>query len=495
MSGESFFETFCAAHSLQQRQEGVEVPTRQSHSFAYYQWLEVAKRRFQESHAEAQQQRNDVPASQRVKVEGVTSLDNAVLHRTEDALATRLAAQLASSLEKQFDPLATPAALRHATQEIFPMPRESMDLPSFLAIAEATVRLTLWHVGDARLAQMAARMRPNLRLLEERGVLRAQAGCFPGLQLLMDLLSFRIIAHHWNQLTPEMRAVAVEGMQTLCGCLQSPAAAAMKAAVQLLDVTADTTAVPLPALHQLLAQMSAAIPFEFAACRDLATLYPEPTGVLRVPGTANEQREDEPQEQGPERRVSTPSPPPKAPLPVAPDVVNEGAASPAKSADLNKKNSHTHDPDDFRLGDLLSPRISAEASPFVAPATALQVFTPHAVLEVVPRASGGRLSASATRRLPTKTVKGHPACVSPFHARYADPAKHASAECRYCATCHLMEILFRGEKRDCSWHHWPNKRKIQLHLKRFHRVYQLALKRLGEMERGEQLAATDEVPF
>ncbi|KPA81371.1 hypothetical protein ABB37_03751 [Leptomonas pyrrhocoris] len=492
MSTDGAFEAFCATHALQQQREGVEVPSKLSRSFSYYQWLEVAKQKFHEAHADVRQGEKE-PELKKVKIENGAVQSTTSPPCADNALADAIAQLLTSSLQTLASPSTAPPSLRHADQEAFPTPSAAAGMPAFLTLAEAAMRLTLWHPQDAQLAQLAARMRPNLRSLEERGIIRTQDGCFPGLQLLMDLLSWRIIAHRWARLTPEMRQVAVDGVQTLCSSVVSPAADELRLAIQQLDVSSNSTSVPITQLDSLVGQVSAAIPFQFAACRDLVTLYAEPTGVLRLPKLEQSGKM----------------------LPAA--AALDAATEPATSSDKGESSVGSGDEDSVvRVGDLVGDMASTSAATAtttagneaVAPSTTQgsrktagrpSPYVGHPVLEVVPRASRGQSASTnhstGTRRMPAKLVNGHPACVSQYHKRYADASKHASSECRYCATCHLMEILFRGEKRDCVWRHWPTTRKIEFHLKRFPDVLKLALKRFGEMARGMQLAATDEVPL
>jgi hypothetical protein len=486
MNAEGTFEAFCAAHALHQRRYGVEVPSKASLSFAYFQWLEVAKQQFQAGGVEGQ--RDGEPELRRAKIENNTAEDTTVHGGTGGVLTKALAQQLTSSLAKQARPSGAPASLRHAAQEPFPMPSPAGDLPAFLTLAEAAVRLTLWHPDNAQLSQLAARMRPNLRSLEERGLIRMQKGCFPGLQMLMDLLSWRIIAHRWARLTPEMRQMAVAGVQTLCTFLRCTATEKLQTLVQEMDVTASAISYSTAQLDRLLAEVSAAVPFEFAACRDLADLYPEPAGVLSPPKSGQ-----------PALALASASAPAVPAQPAAQD--EHDVSSSAKSEEVEGDDDGS---DEVRVGDLLgasAPTLAVTAAS-TAPArstkeASAQSYVAHPVLDVVPHMSSSNAavtSASTARRMATNTVNGHPACASQYHARYADATKHASAECQYCATCHMMEIVFRGDKRDCTWRHWPTERKIHYHLKRFPSVLKLALKRFSAMERGEQLATTDEVP-
>ncbi|CAG9583901.1 hypothetical_protein [Leishmania major strain Friedlin] len=474
MSVDKTFGTFCAMSALQQRRDGLPVPSETSNSFSYYQWLEVAKAKYVESQPPASsspgQQR---PPAKRAKTEdGVSD--------SGSALADGLAQQLVASLKSQTESGNSPAALHHAAQEEFPMPQASADMPAFLALAEAALRLTLWTPEDERLAQLAARLRPNLRTLEERGIIRFYYGCFPSLQVLMDLLSWRIIVHRWGRLASEMRQVAVDGVLTLCGCLDSVATAALRAAVQALPVSAASSSsadtLELKTLDTLVGHVSAAVPFQFATCRDLAPLYPEPAGLLHVPG---------------------------APAASSESVLRDEQQS--RPADEKRVDYDA----EVQVGELLgvrcTPTLTVHASVEEESPTRRTQAAPVAALPSRPllkatrRTSGGiRPSAGVTQTrhgIPTRTASGHIACMSQFHARYVDPAKHASPECPYCATCHLMEIIFRGNKRSCLWGHWPTPRKIRLHLKQFPTVMKLAQERFAAIQRGVQLAATDEVPL
>ncbi|CBZ26213.1 conserved hypothetical protein [Leishmania mexicana MHOM/GT/2001/U1103] len=474
MSVEKTFEKFCAMSALQQRRDGLLVPSETSHSFSYYQWLEVAKAKYAESQPPASSsQGQQRPPAKRAKAEdGVSDSGN--------ALADGLAQQLAASLKSQTASANSPAALRHAAQEDFPMPQASADMLAFLALAEAAIRLTLWTPEDERLAQLAACLRPNLRTLEERRIIRFYYGCFPSLQVLMDLLSWRIIVHRWERLAPEMRQVAVDGVLTLCDCLDSVATEALRSAVQELPVSAVSSSsadtLELTTLDTLVRHASAAVPFQFATCRDLTPLYPEPVGVLHVPG---------------------------APAASSESVLRDEQQS--QPADEKR----VDDDAEVQLGELLgvtctptrtvcasaeeeSPTRRTQAAPVVAPPF-------RSILKTAQRTSGGArpfTGVTQTRHgIPMRTASGHIACMSQYHARYADPAKHASSECPYCATCHLMEIIFRGNKRNCVWAHWPTPRKIRLHLKQFPKVMKLAQERFAAMQRGVQLAATDELPL
>ena len=74
----------------------------------------------------------------------------------------------------------------------------------------------------------------------------------------------------------------------------------------------------------------------------------------------------------------------------------------------------------------------------------------------------------------------HP-CHSKYHAKYSSADKHASAACQFCSLCHMMEFLFNGCVRDCSWKHIPTAKKIAMHLKGFPTVQALAKRRLQEI--------------
>lgn len=459
------FESFCAESALQQRGDGVSVPPAASQSFAYYQWLEVVRTKYEASLPSALAQATPAtatrssapPTPKRTKTEGtaaeVSSSSSSVL-----TLAEVLAERLAKSLEAQAVPTQASAALRHAAQQPFPMPPAAADMPAFLALAEAAIRLTLWAPQDARLAQLAARLRPNLRTLEERGIIRLCHGCFPALQVLMDLLSWRIIAHRWARLSLEMRQVAVDGVLTLCDCLDSVATEVLRCAAQALPMTAsppsptsppaavEVAADDMHTMDLLVAHASASVPFQFPTCRDLADLYPEPTGVLRVPGD--------------ELGASDDSAPPVH-RPEQPTAM---------------KRERTGDAG-VRVDDLLA------ATPTMTPAAQASSTLP------TPQAPARRVAA------PGSAAQGRVACSSRFHARYADATKHASAACPFCATCHVMEVLFGGDTRRCCWGHWPTPRRLQLHLQRHPHVLRLAQARLSRLKQGERLSATDEVPL
>lgn len=508
------FEAFCVAEALRQRREYAEVPSSDPPSFSYYQWLEVAKEKYTEKHPQGTW--TGEPAKKAVKVEP-RSADAALSPLpTGNALADAIALQIVSSLEQQANLPAAPASLQRAAQEPF---RAALtgpaDLPGFLALAEATVRLTLWHPSDERISDLAGRLRPNLRNLEEEGILGAADGCYPALQLLVDLLSWRIICYRWKRLLPEMRQAAVKGVSTLCSCVRSPASDNLRAAVERLDVSSRSLSVPVGQLESLAAQLSAAIPFHFALCRDVTSLYPEPTGVLCL---------GEPTDSDSTSTSSVPSPPP-SPAALAPaaalTAVKEGLSATTKAENTSVSFSSSIE-DNLRLGDLLhapaavaitptAEKTADKKEPPSAPPrkSALSLAAAHAIaVRAFPSNGSAPAAAPAvavtaaampaavgTRRMQLAPVNGHPACVSRYHRRYGDPSRHASSKCQYCATCHLMEILFGAERRDCTWGHWPTDRKIRFHLQRFPEVMQLAQRRFSEMKRGVQLAATDAVPL
>ncbi|GET93450.1 hypothetical protein, conserved [Leishmania tarentolae] len=461
MSAENTFETFCALSALQQRRDGRLVPDETSHSFSYYQWLEVANAKYAESQP---------PAKKVKKEDGVMDCGS--------ALADGLAQQLTASLQSQTGSAKSPAALRHAAQEAFPMPQASADMPAFLALAEAAIRLTLWTPNDGRLAQLAARLRPNLRTLEERGIICFYYGCFPSLQVLMDLLSWRIIVHRWERLTPEMRQVAVDGVLTLCGYLESVATEALRTAVQELPVSPASSSsedpIELATLDTLIKHASAAVPFQFSTCRDLVSLYPEPVGLLHVPGAApaasseTVMRDEQQSQPSNEKRVDDDG------------EVQVGELLGVACAPT--RNVHTSAEEG-------SPTRCVKAAPVAARSLRPNLNDTRRTRE------GARPSTDVTQtrqQVPTRTASGYIACMSKYHARYADPAKHASSECPYCTTCHLMEVIFGGNKHNCSWGHWPTPRKIKLHLKQFPKVMKLAQERFAAMQCGVQLAATDD---
>ncbi|KAG5488775.1 hypothetical protein JIQ42_00392 [Leishmania sp. Namibia] len=474
MSFDETFEAFCAMSALQQRRHGLLTPPESSHSFSYYQWLEVAEAKYAENQLQvsssAGQQR---PPAKRTKKEDSAS-------DSGSALADGLAQQLAASLERQMRPASASASLRHAALEAFPMPQASADMPAFLTLAEAAIRLTLWTPEDARLAQLVARLRPNLRTLEEQGIIRLYHGCFPSLQVLMDLLSWRIIAHRWVRLTPEMRQASVDGVLKLCGCLDSVATEALRAAVHELPMPAASSSsddlIDLTTLDKLVGLVSATVPFQFATCRDLVPLYPEPTGLLHVPGVPTSSIDSAPRDG-------------QLPKPVEEERVDDDA-----EVQIGELLGETSTPAHIARasGEKSSPSRRARAALIPVPPS-------HPIPNVTPRTSKGTRSsadlAGVHRQTPTRTAAGHIACVSQYHARYADPAKHASSECPYCATCHLMEIIFRGNKHNCSWGHWPTPRKIQLHLKQFPQVMKLAQERFASLQRGVRMTAAYEVPL
>ncbi|ESL08884.1 hypothetical protein TRSC58_03405 [Trypanosoma rangeli SC58] len=95
--------------------------------------------------------------------------------------------------------------------------------------------------------------------------------------------------------------------------------------------------------------------------------------------------------------------------------------------------------------------------------------------------------------LPTSPPKTHPACGSKYHARYSIPERHASRECPFCVVCHMMEVLFNGYTKTCSWGHGPTERRIAFHLKRHPHVYDVALQRLASLRQGVPLPPCDGV--
>ncbi|KAK7197318.1 hypothetical protein NESM_000678800 [Novymonas esmeraldas] len=474
-------KAFCEATAIEHRRRGHRVPLASSNAFAYHQWLETAQARYVERQlgSSASPESAQAPAK-RVKCE----VDVAAAGNT---LADGLAQQLTASLVRQNNLSMAPASLRHAAQEGFPMPQAAADMPAFLALAEAAIRLTLWAPEDGRLAQLASRLRPSLRALEEQGIIRLQHGCFPSLQVIMDLLSWRIIAHRWTRLTPEMRQVAVDGVLALCSCLDSVATEALRAAVDGLltptaapspgadNADAAASSIDLKTLDTLIGYVSASVPFQFSSCADLVELYPAPVGVLRVPGE---------------------------PTATSPSMQQDGQL--VQSVKL--EHIDADDEADIRVGDLLggtpTPVPTVGATP-AATATPPPPGRPSSWIHTATRAAAHSShrppqdTGTAPRQLQAPALTGQRciACASRYHARYADPAKHASRECAHCATCHLMEILFRCNTCRCPWNHWPTSRKIQWHLKGFPQVMKLAQERFAAMQRGDRLTPTDEVPL
>eukprot|EP00658_Telonema_sp_P-2_P022119 TRINITY_DN18832_c0_g1_i2.p1 TRINITY_DN18832_c0_g1~~TRINITY_DN18832_c0_g1_i2.p1 ORF type:complete len:299 (+),score=67.72 TRINITY_DN18832_c0_g1_i2:166-1062(+) len=114
------------------------------------------------------------------------------------------------------------------------------------------------------------------------------------------------------------------------------------------------------------------------------------------------------------------------------------------------------------------------------------------ILDWIPTAQPSNTTASAaaasfaptTAILPkvglSTTSHRHP-CRSKYHSKYSSEDKHASSACSYCSACHLMEFLFNGCIRDCSWKHFPSQKKVALHLKHHPAVYALAMRRLPEI--------------
>ncbi|KAG5490249.1 hypothetical protein JKF63_00368 [Porcisia hertigi] len=475
MSVDNTFEAFCTRSALQQRRDGLLVPSESSHSFSYYQWLEVAKEKYANCHPPASSSGQQQLPAKREKKEVIFSDPGS-------GLANGLAQQLRASLERQTTPNNMPTVLGRASQDSFPMPQASAEMPVFLALAEAAIRLTLWIPEDMQLAQLAARLRPNLRTLEERGVIRLYHGCFPSLQVLMDLLSWRIIAHRWDCLTPEKRQVALDGVLGLCSALGSVSTEALRAAVHELFLPAASSpsldSAALSRLDTLVGHVSSAVPFQFPICHGLVPLYPEPVGQLHVPGeplvSAHSMLKDE-----------------KLSRPVEVERIVEDA--------------------EMRIGELLNVTSSPTPTPALhapsageSPSRRVPAVTPARppsdpfdnIAPCITKGKRPRTSVAQTRHQnPTRTASGHIPCMSQYHARYAEPAKHASSECPYCATCHLMEIIFRDNRQNCTWGHWPTPRKIHFHLKRFPQVMKLAQERAAAMQRGVQLAATDKVPL
>jgi len=44
-----------------------------------------------------------------------------------------------------------------------------------------------------------------------------------------------------------------------------------------------------------------------------------------------------------------------------------------------------------------------------------------------------------------------PPCASKYHTRYSSNEQHGTKECKYCRTCHVLEVLFNQGQEDCKW--------------------------------------------
>lgn len=131
-------------------------------------------------------------------------------------------------------------------------------------------------------------------------------------------------------------------------------------------------------------------------------------------------------------------------------------------------------PDPF---DLVTPTPrSHTASLFLGGATSSQ-FSP------AQRSSRGKINPDL--------LATHP-CRSKYHSKYAKDGSHGSSTCRWCTTCHMMEILFNGCTRDCAFKHGQiSDKKISTHLKMFPNVHRLAMKRWAESKSGKRLDPVD----
>ena len=108
-----------------------------------------------------------------------------------------------------------------------------------------------------------------------------------------------------------------------------------------------------------------------------------------------------------------------------------------------------------------------------------ELVVPHAAPQAVARTAAPNAPSTAVM------VQRHAfECRSKYHARFSSAEKHASNSCKFCNICHMMEFLFNGCRRDCTWNHKPTARKVSLHLRDHPTVLALAQKRFEEMQRG-----------
>lgn len=456
----SAFAEFCDVSASQQRGDGFEVPSQSSDLFAYYQWVETAKRKFNEENP-----RGDDDGSATVKKtrmeEGESASQNSQAYDCQVDLAEPIAHQILASLNVSTEEGRVPLSLQRAIKEPFPMPTAAGDTESFLCLSEAVMRLTLWNSESIFLSTIAAQLRLTCRILESNGFVPLQWNRFPSLKLLMDLVSWRIIVRRWDHITPEARQVAIDSMKTLCRRVECAVSEELSAAAEKLNVAVGSLSKPVVSRHNALtSKMSASIPFQFSACRELPNLYPEPTGVLHVPvfSTESEGTGD------------------------AQEILSVDEEDTLRVGDIVRKASVLHPR--ATVGTAVVPTSSSHEEMEIP-------YEPHPVHSSLVRRHRG--TNSSCMRSVTTTVDGYPSCVSQFHQRYADASKHASRACRYCATCHLMEIIFRNCQHDCACKHWPTAGKIKYNLSKHPAAFRLAMERFEKLQRGEQLAVVDGV--
>lgn len=321
------------------------------------------------------------------------------------------------------------------SQTPFPMPTDSTtSVVALLSAFEVAVRLALAFPNDASLWGQILRMRVDIDKLFDGSVGILAENAYPALHLLVDFLSLYFIFLLFDTLPETAQADTLRCGAEICERLESSAATTCS---EEQHHACDSGVVNVTTLQATVIAAMKTVPYEFpAVCHEvLAVVLPnvvEPQGKLR--------------------------------LLAAPRAVSVASSATACSSD-----------EDCLVGELLAtPRLSAGVQHLAA--------KPKAAPQPI------RRTVSVTNTL------RHMQCASNYHGFYADREKHASKECRFCASCHLMEVIFNSCKADCLWKHWPTERKIRLHLKRFPEVMRLALERFSLMQKEGVLPPFKELP-
>lgn len=455
------FEEFRLACVAEQQRLGFDVPSPAGNPTARFQWEQAARCVYSAKVRSLLNGRGKRGRQSEDKSEGESESE---VEECEDPLVTALTEGVRDTIENNshsFNTMGT-KVVEHARMEAFPTScSEARDLREFLSSAEVLLRVAVAGVRSAALDKAMKRLRDRVASQRKEGKVQFCQDGFPAIAVLLDLYVLDLCLERWNVLRPLSRRKALEAAVALCQAIEGEAVVACVAALEEKrsgDIDGPETAL----LHDKVRALGSSLPFDFPEeCTEviLATLPGYRTTLSRF-------------------------------------KFHEVDAATSSRQHTPPTASRSNDSEDLSVGELLRrrqaepPRVVA-AAVSETKATAQHVPRGMRVFSSSSSAPGTALAPVLGVAAPTRRTgifeSGHVQCCSRFHSRYADPAKHASSECRFCATCHLMEILFNGCKADCVWKHWPTKRRIQLHLKRFPQVQATALDRFRRLERGEIL--------
>jgi hypothetical protein len=317
---------------------------------------------------------------------------------------------------------------------------------------ECLLALHFYEPDNQCISKTLRKMKTEVEHYRSSGHLAHEAGKYPSINFLFEIFCFRRLVVNWGLLSPQNRDDALKTALMLFRQFDSPEH------LEAGNIVASAIADGLS--DRLQQRLVAAID---AACQMTHLVFRKNVAVVRAAqGSAAKD---------PSSTIIYDNPP-------TPQQT-DGSRKHLRAADDDIEDADTTDDEPTLVKDILSsarnPKKVLKVDLVAGAGSA--AHTPHAA----------PAKTAAVKRVPQpRTASSHPyPCRSKYHSKYSSIEKHASPECSFCCVCHMMEFLFNGCTRDCTWQHKPTPKKIAIHLKAFSNVFQLARKQLDNLAVGD----------